>query len=193
MITTLCRFYQGEEVYTFKNKFCEEAGFLACVSGVGNHEFDYGYEPLLNYARNLNHPIIVSNIDDTCASNSQGTHGEAELGSFFNKNVIIDVEGVSVGFVGYLTVETPLISSAPTCLIFSDELTVMTTEVAALKANNVDIIIGIGHAGLTKDLEIAAEIGDFDLIVGGHSHTFLWDEANMGAIPAQVCSLLRCM
>ena len=32
----------------------------------------------------------------------------------------------------------------------------------------------MGHAGYDLDKRMAAEIPEIDVIVGGHSHTFLW-------------------
>ena len=179
-------FYQGEETYTFKNKFCEDAGFLLCLSGIGNHEFDFGYEPMLEYARNLNHDLINSNVDDACPAGSNGDHSEGELGTFLKKSKIATVGGLNVGFIGYVTTETPLISSPPDCMTFVDEEESMRAQVADLKANGVDLVIAIGHSGIDKDLDLAAKIPEIDLIIGGHSHTFLWNEEEQGPVPAQV-------
>ena len=57
---------------------------------------------------------------------------------------------------------------------FTDEVTAVRTEVEKLKAAGVKIIIGLSHAGYGMDKRVAAEVGDIDVIVGGHSHTFLY-------------------
>ena len=38
----------------------------------------------------------------------------------------------------------------------------------------MDIIIAVGHSGHAIDKEIAKNIPDIDLVVGGHSHSFLY-------------------
>ena len=38
----------------------------------------------------------------------------------------------------------------------------------------MDIIIGLGHSGYTKDKEIAAQVPYLDLVIGAHSHSFLY-------------------
>ena len=38
----------------------------------------------------------------------------------------------------------------------------------------VEIIIAVGHAGYTVDKELARRVGEVDLVVGRHSHTFLY-------------------
>ena len=35
-------------------------------------------------------------------------------------------------------------------------------------------MIALGHAGYELDQQMAAEIEEIDVVVGGHSHTFLW-------------------
>ena len=41
----------------------------------------------------------------------------------------------------------------------------------------VNIIIGLGHSGYTKDKEIAAKVPHLDLVIGAHSHSFLYDKS----------------
>lgn len=49
-----------------------------------------------------------------------------------------------------------------------------STEASKLKAQGVDILIALGHSGIIKDRELAAGCPDIDLVIGGHSHTFLF-------------------
>lgn len=44
-----------------------------------------------------------------------------------------------------------------------------------LKKEGIKILIAVGHAGYVKDLEIAEQVPDIDVVVGGHSNTFLWN------------------
>lgn len=51
----------------------------------------------------------------------------------------------------------------------------MRQEAAKLKSEGVDIIIVLSHCGLDVDYIIARNAGpDVDVIVGGHSHTFMY-------------------
>ena len=38
----------------------------------------------------------------------------------------------------------------------------------------MEILIALGHAGYGLDMKMAKEIEEIDIVVGGHSHTFLW-------------------
>lgn len=59
-------------------------------------------------------------------------------------------------------------------LKFKDEVESLTEEAKILKREGVDIIIALGHSGYDVDLKIAAEVPDVDVVVGGHSHSFLY-------------------
>ena len=50
-------------------------------------------------------------------------------------------------------------------------------ETKRLKAAGVDILIALGHSGYEMDQAIAAGVPDIDLVVGGHSHSFLYSGA----------------
>lgn len=49
-----------------------------------------------------------------------------------------------------------------------------SAEAKKLTDKGVDIIIALGHSGYSMDQDIARSCQDIDLVVGGHSHTFLF-------------------
>jgi 5'-nucleotidase len=59
-------------------------------------------------------------------------------------------------------------------LKFLGEIETVKKEVEELKSKGVNIIIALSHAGLDVDREVAAAVPDIDVIVGGHSHSFLY-------------------
>ncbi len=60
-------------------------------------------------------------------------------------------------------------------ITFEDEIEAVNREAKRLKEQGVEIIIAAGHAGYNEvDLQMAAQVQDVDIIVGGHSHTFLY-------------------
>lgn len=44
-----------------------------------------------------------------------------------------------------------------------------------MKAQGINIIIALGHSGYMRDQEIAAQCKDVDLVIGGHTNTFLYN------------------
>ena len=57
---------------------------------------------------------------------------------------------------------------------FTDEIEAVRREVESFKSAGVEVIIGLSHSGYGMDKKVAAEVDDIDVIVGGHSHTFLY-------------------
>ena len=48
-------------------------------------------------------------------------------------------------------------------------------EAERLKGEGVNVLIALGHSGFEVDKEIAAKVPLIDLVVGGHSNTFLYN------------------
>lgn len=60
-------------------------------------------------------------------------------------------------------------------MTFSDAVEAVRKEAARLRKRGIKRIIVLSHCGLDDDKRIAAEAGDnIDLIVGAHSHSFLY-------------------
>ncbi|KAL5243001.1 hypothetical protein ACI65C_010411 [Semiaphis heraclei] len=135
------------------------------VMTLGNHEFDDGIDNLVSYLEGIkNIPTVVSNLNTTA---------EPKLDKYLLQSLIFTINNTQVGIVGYLTTDTPTISQTG-AVEFFDEVESLKKETKKLRANGVNIIIGLGHSGIEKDQIIAREVEDIDVIVGGHSHTLLY-------------------
>lgn len=54
------------------------------------------------------------------------------------------------------------------------EIPSITAEAKRLKKDGVSILIALGHSGFNVDVEIAQQVEDIDLVIGGHTNTFLY-------------------
>jgi 5'-nucleotidase len=132
---------------------------------LGNHEFDEGPENLDKFLNEINFPVLAANVD---VSKETGIKSNRLKNSeIFEKN------GVKIGIIGYLTPETKGLAR-PNNVEYTDEIMAINSETQKLKNQGVNILIALGHSGLTRDKEIAAGCPDIDLVIGGHSHTFLF-------------------
>ena len=160
-------YYQGTIYYTlFKYEVVTEFANLLNYDafGVGNHDFDDGSDGLIPFVNDINFPVLAANLD---------TSNCPELN--ISKSITLDREGHTIGIIGYITADTPDISTANlTNLKFLDVITSVQEEATRLVDSGVNIIIAMGHAGYEIDTEMASKVKELDLIVGGHSHTFLW-------------------
>ena len=59
-----------------------------------------------------------------------------------------------------------------------DEITAINQEAGKLKAQGINIIVALGHSGYKKDKEIAKNCPEVDVVVGGHSNSFLYSPVN---------------
>ena len=107
-----------------------------------------------------------------------------ELEGLTEKSLVIEKGGRKIGFVGYLTPETIWTSNVPAELVLEDEIEALTREVGKLKEQGVNIIVAIGHSGYLTDQKVAAEVPDIDIIVGAHSHSFLFTENSTSPNPS---------
>ncbi|MFN3938775.1 MAG: bifunctional metallophosphatase/5'-nucleotidase [Gemmobacter sp.] len=174
--------YQGSLFYsTYKGaaeiEFMNRIGFDAMV--LGNHEFDDGPEAVSELLNMAEFPVIAGNLD---LSQSNLLRGRVP------RSVVLDVGGRQVGIVSALTTTTTEIASPGPSVIFQDEIESLRAQVAELQAQGISKIIALTHVGFSHDLEIAAAVEGIDLVIGGHSHTYLSasDPARAGAYPTWV-------
>ena len=88
-------------------------------------------------------------------------------------SVVLQVGNRRVGIVGYLTQETREVSN-PGNLTITEEIAAVAREAERLERDGVSIILGLGHSGYQKDLEIAEKVPQIDAVIGGHTHSFLY-------------------
>jgi 5'-nucleotidase len=187
-------FYQGTVWYShFKWRVVARFNNLLNFDAMtlGNHEFDDGVKGLVPFLRNQSVPVVVSNIDIRDTPALAGLYSPSvvlKVGKLpddieADQSVVVfcwklndlsfQVGDRKVGIVGYLTPETLEVSN-PGKLIIKDELEPVRAEVERLHNMGVNIIIGLGHSGYQRDMQLAESVPHLDVVVGGHTHSFLY-------------------
>ncbi len=137
-----------------------QAGFNA--TAIGNHEFDYGQKNLNNRMHQAKFPFLSANIIDSSANLSIKPY----QGFTFPDGIkVIVISAIQLGSNG-------LPDSHPDNLKgihFSDGLA--TIEKYNTLRDSCNIFIALTHLGFEKDIELAKEFPQLNLILGGHSHT----------------------
>ncbi|XP_047032317.1 protein 5NUC-like isoform X3 [Helicoverpa zea] len=134
---------------------------------LGNHEFDNGISGLTPFIENLTCPILCANLILTKEPELQAERNLMD-------SVVFDINGTKIGVIGYLTPDTKVLAIRND-VEYIEEVTAIKKEATRLKNMGVNILIALGHSGFTKDLEIAEKVEDIDLVIGGHTNTFLWN------------------
>ncbi len=146
---------------------------------LGNHEVDYGIAHLLFLEKCAEFPIVNANL-----------HVKTNHTRLFDPCKVIEVGGMKVLFIGILT-ESVLNDCKKDGLVG----TFITVEEAAQEvgricntynALDVDFTVLLTHIGFEEDKKLAEMLDPawgVDVIIGGHSHTFLEEPAMVNGIP----------
>ncbi|XP_050665744.1 protein 5NUC-like isoform X4 [Leptidea sinapis] len=134
---------------------------------LGNHEFDHGVSGLTPFIENLTSPVLAANLVLTKVP-------ELEDQTNLRKSIVFNISETHIGVIGYLTPETKTLA-VQNDVEYIDEIVALKKEVKRLKKEGVNIIIALGHSGYLKDLQIAKEVEGLNLVIGGHTNTFLWN------------------
>jgi 5'-nucleotidase / UDP-sugar diphosphatase len=166
-------YYKGKMAAEFMNKL----GYDAMT--VGNHEFDDGPEVLAGFMAAVSFPVLMSNAD---------VSGEAALAGKLMKSTIIEKNGEKLGLIGLTPQDTDELSSPGKNIVFTDPVGAVQAEVDKLTAEGVTKIIVLSHSGYAVDKKVAAGTTGVDVIVGGHTNTYLsnTDEKAEGPYPTMV-------
>lgn len=141
---------------------------------LGNHEFDEGCEELSRFLERVSFPVLAANLAPEAGCPLRG----AKTLPY----VIREVRGVPVGIVGLANDEVNL-ASACSQTRFRDREETLRNAVAELEAQGVRHIVALTHLGLPADRELARSVDGVDVIVGGHTHSYLGPDSEEGPYP----------
>ena len=143
------------------------------VVAIGNHETDYGIAHLLFLEKCAKFPIINANL-----------HIRTNNARLFKPHHIIEMDGMRILFIGILTED--IINQARSEGLIGSFLDVYeaSQEVGricnAYHSVDIDLTVLLTHIGFEEDKKLAEQLDPawgVDLIIGGHSHTFIEEPA----------------
>ncbi len=134
---------------------------------LGNHEFDYGRDALEENLKMAKFNVLAGNLWDK------------RKGKLFAKPYIVKKVGkAKIGIVGLTTPELFKLSLRENLkdLELLDIEKVLKQYVYELKnKEKVDLIVALTHIGVEGDSIIATKFPEIKVIIGGHSHTALFE------------------
>lgn len=131
------------------------------VITIGNHEFDDGgVNGLEKFLKSVKTSTVIANADF-----------KRDIGT--KKSAILTAQGEKIGVIGAITSDMKTICEFTGDSVFLGEVAAINSEANKLKNQGVNIIIALTHCGYETDKKIAKECPLVDLVVGGHSHSFL--------------------
>jgi len=144
-------------------RLMEAAGYDAMATG--NHEFNYGWERLIELRDIAGFPFLVSNA----------SRGGSD---FLDDTIILEIEGVKIGLFGLIT-EATAHSAMPAfvnAIDFADPVQTAREKVEYLQKQKVHLIVALCHLGDTQydgtlSTTLAEKVPEIDIIIDGHSHS----------------------
>ena len=146
--------------------------------GIGNHEFDYGWQNFRKLMFRAPFPVLGANIF------YEGTDIP-----FSPPHAILEKDGVRIGVIGIIgqDARSVVLPSFVTELDFRDPAAVIAQSIEELE-HDVDLIVVLAHQGHTgpmqtdaehhpeiqrdfdADIALSGEVPGIDVFVGGHAH-----------------------
>lgn len=143
------------------------------AAAVGNHELDWGVDTLLVRQREAAYPWLAANVFNVA---------DGQRPAWAKPFVIVEQDGVRLGIIGYVTVETPRITPPEirAAYEFRSGYASIRDALEAVWRERPDFVIVLAHAGGECSLagcggemvDLASELppGSVHLILGGHTH-----------------------
>ncbi|MEN8816737.1 MAG: metallophosphatase [Nonlabens sp.] len=163
--TPYFNFYGGE----LEIKLMSMMGYDAAT--IGNHDFDNSIEGLYKQLPNADFDFVISNYD---FSNTIMDGHTKPYKVMVKDGVRIGLFGVGIKLDGL--VDPKMYKET----IYNDPIEVAKDQIKTLReTERCDIVICMSHLGYSyrsdkpSDLSLAAATSGIDLIIGGHTHTFL--------------------
>jgi 5'-nucleotidase len=163
--TPYFNWYKGDAEIAVANLMKTDA---ACL---GNHEFDNGLKSLARMIKQAKFPFIATNLD------LSGT----PLDGLTKKYLIIKRNGIKIGIIGLTVNPEGLVSKSNSVGVkYLDPVESANAMAAFLKEKKkCDLIVCLSHLGYYPneermgDITIAKKSHYIDIILGGHTHTFM--------------------
>jgi 2',3'-cyclic-nucleotide 2'-phosphodiesterase (5'-nucleotidase family) len=130
--------------------------------GLGNHEFDKGPEVLADFVDQSGFPVLCANFDFS---------KEKSLAGKISPWTIIQKGSEKYGIFALTIEQTNEISSPGKNIVINDAFQSAQAAIAALQKQGINKIIALSSLGWERDLHLALQVKDIDVIAGGHSNT----------------------
>ena len=143
------------------------------VVTLGNHETDYGIAHLLFLEKCAKFPIINANL-----------FIKSNYSRLFKPHIVLEVGGMKILFIGILTEEVMAQAKSEAVIGSFVDIHEAAQEVGKIcnsyNATDIDLTVLLTHIGFEEDKKLAEQLDPawgVDIIVGGHSHTFIEEPA----------------
>ena len=162
---------------------------------IGNHDFDFGPDILerfiLSYDKTMP-PYLNSNLDFSGEPGLQALYDAGRIAP----RTIVEKDGEKIGVIGLIYDRLGSITSPRNVTVIPEAYeTIVSAQIDSLKAAGVNKIILISHLqSINRDMELAGNLTDLDVIIAGGGDELLTNDPSIalqgtevyGAYPLRV-------
>ncbi len=171
--------FQGTPYFNFFGGELEFRAMTAMgydVATLGNHDFDNGVDGLARMLPEADFDFVSANYDVS----------DSALAERVEPWTVRELGGVKVGIFGLgIAFEKLVLASLHRGVEYTDPFAAARTSCQELRDQGCELVICLSHLGYSypdrsrpSDITLAEAVPDIDLVLGGHTHTFL-DEADV--------------
>ena len=131
------------------------------IATLGNHEFDFGVDVLIERMGQAKWQWVISNVIDTNTGKPIGGALPYLVRTF---------GALKVGFIGLCLTTDEISRDKLTHVRLIDPMEAAGTYLPVLKREGANVIVAITHLAFSDDRALAERFPEIDLIVGGHEH-----------------------
>lgn len=133
---------------------------------IGNHEFDFGLSNMARLFKMTDFPVVCSNYD----------FDDTVLKGIVKPYVVLKKAGLKIGVLGLgCPLEGMVQANKCEGVKFKDPVAVANEVAAVLKEKEgCDLVVCLSHLGVQYDADrLIPNVRNIDVVLGGHSHTFM--------------------
>jgi 5'-nucleotidase len=131
------------------------------LATLGNHEFDFGDDVLIQRMHEATFQWVVSNVVDTKTGQPIGDAAPYLVKTFGS---------LKVGFIGLCLNTQEITSDKLKHTRILDPLTSAGRYLPMLKQAGATVIVAVTHLAFADDRALVEQYPDIDLVIGGHEH-----------------------
>lgn len=164
----------------------------------GNHEFDSGPGALaevIAVAKKAGHVPVILAANTNIDADDAGLAGLKELAKtkVIRSHMVLERGGIKFGLFGMMGLDSIQFTINPGALTFPDPIETARKMVKLLRDEGAEVIICLSHGGVLEpktgpitegdDINLARAVPEIDVIVGGHTHTFVREPIIVNGTP----------
>jgi 5'-nucleotidase len=131
------------------------------IATLGNHEFDFGADVLIQRMREAKWQWLVSNVIDTNTGKPIG--GAAPY-------LVRQFGPLKVGFIGLCLTSSEITKDNLNHTRLVDPLDAAAEYLPILKREGANVIVAVTHLTFATDRALVEKFPEIDVVIGGHEH-----------------------